>query len=131
MKNLHIKGDYKNPTIRFTFDKGLLEILGRSWPEHSSNTYIPAFEWIDEYAKNPQPITLVKVQLEYFNTSSSKMLLELFKRLEKINNKGTSINVEWYYEIDDLDLKEEGENFAEMVNLPIKHIGVNKFDFSY
>jgi hypothetical protein len=131
MKNLQIKGDYKNPNLLFNYEKGLLEIFGRSWPEHSSNTYDPAFKWIEEYAKNPQSNTTVKVQLEYFNTSSSKMLLELFKRLETIHNKGTLVNVEWYYELDDLDLKEEGENFAEMVNLPIKHVGVEKFDFSF
>lgn len=131
MENLLIEGDLKNPTIDFNYEQGLLKIWGRSWPEHATNTYDPAFKWLDEYEKNPQSKTKLTVSLEYFNTSSSKVVLEIMKRVSKMHEDGKDVTVEWYYENDDFDLKEEGETFAEMVSVPIKMIGVDEFDFKF
>ena len=131
MNNLFVQGDYKNPTLDFKYETGVLEIKGRSWPEHATNAYKDAFEWLDNYIKAPQNTTTLKVALEYFNTSSSKVVLDIVKYAEKLHKAGHNINVEWYYETDDLDLKEEGESYAEMVNIPIQLIGIEEFDFKF
>ena len=47
---------------------------------------------------------IVQVQLEYFNTSSSKCLLDLFKKLEALD----SLSVHWYFDSDDEDMLEAG-----------------------
>ena len=120
MDNLFIEGDYKNPTLDFKYAEGTLEIKGRSWPEHATNAYEEAFKWLDEYAKSPQPTTLFKVALEY-----------IMKRVEKVYKEGKDMKVEWYYENDDFDLQEEGETYAEMVDMPIEMIGVDEFDFKF
>ena len=131
MDNLFIEGDYKNPTLDFNYENGLLEIKGRSWPEHATNAYEEAFKWLDEYATKPQTKTLLKVMLEYFNTSSSKVVLDIMKRVDKMHKAGLDVKVEWYYENDDFDLQEEGETYAEMVDMPIDMIGVDEFDFKF
>ena len=131
MENLHIQGDAKNPTLNFDANKGVLEIKGRSWPEHAVNIYEPALKWLDDYAKSPQPKTVVKVSLEYFNTSSSKVVLEVMRKVEEMHKNGLDVKIEWYYENDDIDLQEEGETFKEMIEVPMDLIGIDEFDFTF
>lgn len=131
MENLIIEGTLKSPTLDFNYEKGELSISGRSLPENAIGTYEPAFEWLEKYLKNPKPKTTVKVSLEYFNTSSSKLILELFKKFEELHKSGNEVVVKWYYEEDDIDLKEEGETFQELINVPIELESIKEFDFTF
>ncbi len=131
MENLYIKGTFKTPTLSFNFEKGELDISGRSLPEHSIEFYKEAMQWLDKYIENPKPETVVNVQLEYFNTSSSKVILDIFKKIELLHSKGNKATVNWYYEEDDTDMQEQGETFAEIIKVPIKHIAVKEFDFVF
>ncbi|NUM51797.1 MAG: DUF1987 domain-containing protein [Flavobacteriales bacterium] len=131
MENLYIKGTFKTPTLSFNFEKGELDISGRSLPEHSIEFYKEAMQWLDKYIENPKLDTIVNVQLEYFNTSSSKVILDIFKKIELLHSKGNNVTVNWYYEEDDTDMQEQGETFAEIIKIPIKHIAVKEFDFVF
>lgn len=131
MENLYIKGTFKTPTLSFNFEKGELDISGRSLPEHSIEFYKEAMQWLDKYIENPKPETVVNVQLEYFNTSFSKVILDIFKKIELLHSKGNKVTVNWYYEEDDTDMQEQGETFAEIIKVPIKHIAVKEFDFVF
>ena len=64
--------------------------------------------------------------MEYFNTSSSKCILDLFKQLESLNNGETEVNVNWYYEEDDEDMAEAGEDYDAIISLPFKMIEVEE-----
>ena len=75
MEKIAIEGSPKTPTINFDTDKGFLEIKGRSIPENSIEFYKPLVDSLEKYAGKPQPVTNVNIQLEYFNTSSSKCIL--------------------------------------------------------
>lgn len=90
---------------------------GRSIPENSIEFYRPLFEWLDDYVKIPSDKTIFDIKLEYFNTSSSKCLVEIFRRLERITSNGVVIN--WFYEEDDEDMQESGEDFKEIIDIPI------------
>ena len=81
MEGITIEGTPKTPTINFDIATGHLEIKGRSIPENSIEFYKPIVELLDRYAAKPQANTNVKIQLEYFNTSSSKCILDIFKKL--------------------------------------------------
>ena len=74
---------------------------------------------------------MIWVKLEYFNTSSSKLLYEIFKRFENIKKAGNNINVKWYFESDDADLEEDGKMFADLVNVPIEMVSVEEFEFTF
>ncbi len=101
-----------------------MEIKGRSIPENSIDFYKPMVDWLDEYAKNPREKTIVNVQLEYFNTSSSKCILDVFKKLEAINKGKSSVQVNWYYEEDDEDMLEAGEDYESIIRVPFKMIEI-------
>ena len=130
METLEIKGNWKSPSISFN-PNGNLQIWGRSLPENALEIYNPIFNWLDQYKNNPSKETSVEVKLEYFNTTSSKLIYEIFKKFEEINTDGNEINVKWYYESDDPDLEEEGKLLAKIIDLDIELIAIDEFDFVY
>ncbi|MBS1234075.1 MAG: hypothetical protein H6R34_639, partial [Bacteroidetes bacterium] len=72
MEPINIEGTPKTPSVKFDKESGVMEIKGRSIPENSIEFYKPLVDWLEDYAKSPLKRTQVDVQLEYFNTSSSK-----------------------------------------------------------
>lgn len=130
MEKLQIEGSWKSPHIILD-PSGNFEIWGRSLPENVIDIYTPVLAWLDAYAKQPAPQTNIEIKLEYFNTSSSKLLYEIFKRFESIKKAGNNFNVKWYFESDDPDLEEEGKMFAELVDLPIEMVSVEEFEFTF
>lgn len=123
MDNLTIEGSAKTPTIKFE-GLGKLLIKGRSIPENSIEFYKPIIDWITAYGGMSKDVTEVNVQLEYFNTSSSKCILDVFKKLETLSS--TEVKVNWYYEEDDEDMLEAGEDYQAIINLPFKMIEVEE-----
>lgn len=122
MENINLEGTPKTPTVKFDAGAGTLELSGRSIPENSIEFYKPLLEWIDRYAGTPKSTTAVNIKLEYFNTSSSKCILDVFKKLETVKN--TSMTINWYYEEDDEDMLEAGEDYQAIINIPFKMIEV-------
>jgi hypothetical protein len=124
METITIPGTPKTPTVDMNVESGIIEIKGRSIPENSIDFYRPVVEWLDKYAESPAPETKVNIQLEYFNTSSSKCILDVFKKLEQVfkknGDKGVVIN--WYYEEDDEDMLEAGEDYQSILKIPFKMI---------
>ncbi len=126
MENIFQEGTAKTPSVNFDFSSGILELKGRSIPENSVEFYKPLNDWIENYGNDPRPQTVVDVKLEYFNTSSSKCILDLLKKLEKINQRGTEVLVNWYFEEDDEDMEEAGEDYQAIIKLPFKMIEVEE-----
>ncbi|MGB3948131.1 MAG: DUF1987 domain-containing protein [Bacteroidia bacterium] len=125
MEAIAIEGTPKTPTVNFDTEKGFLEIKGRSIPENSIEFYKPVVDLLEKYSAKPQAITNVNIQLEYFNTSSSKCILDVFKKLEAINKGGASkVTINWYYEEDDEDMLEAGEDYQAIINVPFKMVQV-------
>jgi hypothetical protein len=124
MEPLLIEGTPKTPSIRFESDQGLVEIKGRSIPENSIEFYKPLVDWLEKYSETPGPLTKVNIQLEYFNTSSSKCILDVFKKLEAIHKAKHEVIINWYYEEDDEDMLEAGEDYESIIRVPFKMIEI-------
>jgi hypothetical protein len=126
MEKYVLDGTVKTPDVSFDNTSGVLELRGRSIPENSVEFYGPLNTWLDEYAKAPATKTVMDVKLEYFNTSSSKCILDLFKKLEKMNGNSTQVTVNWYYEAYDEDMAEAGEDYRAIIELPFAIIEVDE-----
>lgn len=95
---------------------------GKSIPENTKKFYDPVFQWIENYVNTPNEETIVNFKMIYFNTSSTKSLLDimiLFKELAK-NEKSLIIN--WYFPEEDEDMYEAGIGFSKMVRFPFNFI---------
>lgn len=125
MEVIILEGTPKTPTVEFKPAEGYLLLKGRSIPENSIEFYKPLIEGLEAYNKNPQPTTKVDIQLEYFNTSSSKCVLDVLKKLEVINGN-SQVTINWFYEEDDEDMLEAGEDYQTIINVPFKMIEVEE-----
>ena len=126
MESIVRDGTQKTPSIEFDAEVGKVEIKGRSIPENSIEFYNPLIAWLEEYSGNAKPTTEVNIQLEYFNTSSSKCILDVFKKLEVIAKAGSDVKVNWFYEEDDEDMLEAGEDYQSIIKLPFKMIEIEE-----
>lgn len=126
MDNINIEGTEKTPTVIFDGSTGNLKIKGRSIPENSIEFYKPLIDWLEEYGKLPKSETEVSIQLEYFNTSSSKCILDVFKKLEAIRGAGNKVDVKWHYEVDDEDMLEAGEDYQAIINVPFTMVEIEE-----
>ncbi len=119
MENYTLTPSPKTPRLYFNSESGDFEISGRSIPENSIEFYKPLVEWLDKYVANPATKTRLTVNLEYFNTSSSKCLVEIFRKLEKLSAK-SDVKVLWHYEEEDEDMLESGDDFKKIIKIPIE-----------
>jgi hypothetical protein len=116
MQILNLEGTEDTPKIILDKTNGIFEISGRSLPEDTAEFYKPVLEWLDTYAGAPKPTTNFTFKLEYFNTASSKLILDILSKLESIS--GTTIS--WYFHEDDEDMEEAGTEFSELVEVPFE-----------
>ncbi len=117
MKDLVLKETEKTPSVALSTN-GVLKIEGRSIPEDAARFFKPLLDWTKEFTSNE---IRVDIKLEYFNTSSSKFILEMLRLLEN-NPDNSNILVNWFYEEGDLDVLESGQYFESIIGIPFKYI---------
>ena len=120
MEAIYLEQTDDTPKVILDKDKGIFELSGKSLPHNPSKFYYPLIDWIGEYAKAPNPKTEFNVKMDYFNTASSKMLLDIFEKLEKMHAGDTDVIVYWYHDEDDVDMEEAGEEYGDIVEVPFK-----------
>ena len=117
----------KTPHINFDPSTGVFELKGKSVPENSVIYYKPLFDWLDLYIQNPTKTTTLTVQLDYFNTSSAKCIVDLFKKVELISKNGKGeVIINWMYDEPDEDMLEAGEDYKSIIKIPFNLISFKK-----
>lgn len=119
--NLSLAATGKTPKVEIDLGNGTIRITGCSIPENADRFFTPIQDVVERYALAPRSRTSVHIALTYFNSSTSKYLLDLLKRLEDVHSTGRSqVLMEWCYPHGDLDLKEAGEDYRSLVEFPVK-----------
>ncbi len=76
-------------------------------------------EWLDKFGESqPTGKTQLEIRLEYFNTSSSKCILDIFKKVNSLYKNGIDVVINWYYEEEDEDMQEAGEDYSDLLDVP-------------
>jgi len=114
MENLQIEATKSSPKIDFNAQTNILSIVGESYPENTTQFYEKIFQWIEEFLENikTEEVTF-NIELIYFNSSSSKVLMDLFDTLEEASEEDKNIVVNWIYDEENEASLEYGEEFAE------------------
>ena len=120
MDILDIKATNDTPRVIFDPENDIFEISGRSLPEDVVTFYQPVIDWLDEYVRLPNEKTEFVFKYIYFNTATSKLIQDILIRLEQIYETGNDVVVIWYYEQDDEDMMDLGEEFKEYVDIPFE-----------
>jgi hypothetical protein len=111
-----IEGTKMTPEIKLDGNNNLFSIKGSSRPENPKQFYTPVFDWLTEYFGKENVKIKFEIQMEYFNTSTSKILLDLLELFEQ-HNENHEIHVVWYYHEDDEEMKEAGEELLDLVEI--------------
>lgn len=109
------------PVMDFNLEEGVFKFAGISNIENAT-AFEPVFVSIEKYLKNPEPNTLIICKFDYFNTATSRLLMEMFEKFEISFNKGNDIKVDWHYKKLDVDMKDSGEMYDELCDLPFNFI---------
>jgi hypothetical protein len=118
MDKLTFGGTDDTPSIILDSENNHFEISGRSLPEDSAEFYKPITEWLELYSANPNPLTYFVFKMDYFNTASSKMLLDILSKLELMHHSGSEVKVDWFYQSDDPDMLEAGQEYKDLITIP-------------
>ena len=122
METIKIQGTEDTPKVILDKDAEMMEISGRSLPEDVASFYDPILSWLDEYAESPNAKTVFNFKLVYFNTASSKLLLDILMKLEEIHEDGHDVLIKWHYPEDDEDMEEAGEEYSDIVDVPFEQV---------
>jgi hypothetical protein len=106
------------PELILDKDNGIFEIKGISLPENGIEFYQPILNFLDEYIKSPKKVTLFVFNLRFFNISSSKMILFILYKLQKLRETGNTVLITWCYE--DNYIYEAGKDFEQMCKLSFR-----------
>lgn len=110
----------ETPSVVLDPEQNVFEFCGKSLPENVTAFYGPVLTWLDEYGKSARQKTVVDFKLVYFNTASSKLILDILFKLENIHQAGTEILIRWHYDAEDEDMKEAGEEYGDLVEVPFE-----------
>jgi len=117
MQNLMIKATKDSPEINFDCSSNTLEIKGKLYPEDAGKFYSVIFQWLNEYIDQlDDQACVVNLEIIYFNSSSSKALMNIFDQLDAAAANGKNIVVNWKYREDDENIMESGEEYQEDVD---------------
>ena len=114
MNHLVMEKTASTPAVDFDPDTCVLRIAGESFPENAAKFYAPILAWIGEFTERPGcPAIVLECDILYFNSSTSKILMNLFDTLESCVLKGKDIAVRWFCREDNETAVECGEEFRE------------------
>jgi len=125
IKNIFIERTAKTPQIDFDQLTGDLILFGKSIPENAAKVYEPLLAWINDYIKSPRHTTNLRLNLEYFNTSSSIWLAKMVNALSKISEDDYVLFIHLYFDIEDFESMDM-EELKDIVGQLVDNIGEGK-----
>lgn len=116
--------DPTSDTPEVILDKNNNQFLfaGTSLPEDIRKFYKPIFAWIEKYSETPNEETIVNFKFKYFNTSSSKSILDILIHFKKLAKDGNMLIINWHSPKDDDEMREAGEGFSVLMNFKFNYI---------
>jgi hypothetical protein len=118
IKKLIIKGTEDTPEVVLDRENAKFEISGRSLPENVNIFFEPVFKWITEYFNDPLKETVFSINLEYYNSSTAKKIVELLFIIESHFDKGCLIKLIWLYKRNDFTMQRKGEDLLGIFKIP-------------
>jgi len=122
MEKLLLQQTAKTPYICFDANNGTFEVAGKCIPEFAIEFFGPIKNWLDRFEQEDVSCPIVvNFKFDYYNTASSKCILDFFTKLKNVSQK-VNVTINWYYKEDDDDMLESGRDWEELFRLPFNYI---------
>jgi hypothetical protein len=120
MRPLDIQAGKTTPRILYSPAENVLQIIGSSLPENVYTLYEPVMEWLQEFVNAPvlNPPMQIIFKIQYYNSGSIRYFAEILTKIANLSGKGLKYSVEWYYEADDENIREAGEDLSDISETP-------------
>jgi hypothetical protein len=125
METLRIEASDDSPQILLDQEDNQFEISGKSLPEDVVDFYQPVMDWLTEYREKPNARTEFNLKMIYFNTASSKQIMDILMILEEMVEEGHDVVIRWHSMQKDEDMQEAGKEYEEMLEIPFEHLTYN------
>ncbi len=114
MEIITIEATKSSPFVLIDPVSNQIKIKGESYPENAAKFFGPILSSVNEYLgfSEAQRI-MVDIHLSYFNSSSSKALLNLFEILDQAASDSRQIEINWRYHPENETIFEAGEEFED------------------
>lgn len=127
MENLEIQGQlstFFTPSVNFSAETGICELSGESYLEDAFQFYDILMNWVNQYFEEGNNELEMNIRLTYFNTSSSRAILDLLRLLKNYQeSRDYKVIVNWYYPNPDYDeMKAEAEDYIDETGLSMNLI---------
>lgn len=132
MKIIHIPKTEKTPEVTLDDTLMVFQVKGNCLPENIRELSQQVSSGLERYLhdfekkKSQDKPFRVNFMLGYFNTAAAKFIADIIMLVHNFIQKGINIKIYWYYNEDDHDMLEAGEEMAEMVNVPMNFVMVVK-----
>jgi hypothetical protein len=126
METLRIEQTDDSPRVILDQEDNQFEISGKSLPEDVVDFYQPVLDWLSAYREKPLAKTVFNLKLIYFNTASSKMIMDILVIFEEMVEEGHDVLIRWHSLRSDEDMQEAGKEFDEMIDVPFEHMVYDK-----
>lgn len=122
MEPFILKGTDISAQVILDPGNGNFELSGRSYPDNVIEFFTPVYRWLNEYAKDPLDKTVFNFRMEYFNTASAKVILDIMTHFEEMIEEGHQVLIRWHFTAEDEDMQKAGEEYANMVDVPFEMV---------
>ena len=122
METLRIEATDDSPQVLLDQEDNQFEISGKSLPEDVVDFYQPVMDWLNEYRKKPNAKTEFNLKMIYFNTASSKQIMDILMIFEEMVEEGHEVVIRWHSKKSDEDMQEAGQEYEEMLDIPFEHL---------
>jgi len=133
MEKLEIHETKDSPRVILDPKSNVFSIAGVCHPENVTKFYEPIIDWIEKYkaeiskTKVSKPIEL-SLFFRYINSASYKYLLTFLQLVEGYTTLGVPVNVTWYYEPEDVDMREAGIEIFDFSGVKLPYVCKEKVD---
>ena len=132
MQKLYLSPTKDSPEINFSPEENIFIIRGKSAPEDVRAIYYPVINQTKIFIDNiicgeftiysPENPLRFQVDLTYFNSSSAKFIYDIMHELKRLPSSGIPLVIEWFYDHEDLDMKEAGTDIALLLGMEFDYV---------
>ena len=120
MDTIRIEKTNNTPSVYIDENNMLCRIEGSSYPEDAHEIYQHVLDWLDRIQSSSSSQVIVEFDYDFLNSISHKKVWQILQQLKQFHNKGKSVKVKWFFEENDEDIMEAGEDLSELMNIPFE-----------
>lgn len=124
--DLNIPGTQSSPAIRADWAAGILALEGDSYPENTFELFGPVIAWVERFLSEGEGTLRLELRLVYLNTSSVKVMMDIFDLMETAAAEGRSVSVNWHYDSRNERVGELAGEFREDCTFPFEILAIRE-----